>query len=58
MKRITVVIYGGAVQDVLKSDGLDDVELVIKDYDLEEEDAHGNPQAKKDADGWYQEMKF
>jgi len=54
MAKVIVFISGGAVQSISKPE---DVELEIRDYDIEEVDAKDNPSCKQDANkDWYQEM--
>lgn len=54
MKRVVIVIEGGAVQSVIKPKG---IELEIRDYDVQQIDAEQDPRCKLDKEGdWYQEM--
>lgn len=54
MKRVVIVIEGGAVQSVIKPKG---IELEIRDYDVQQIDAEQDPRCKLDKKGdWYQEM--
>jgi hypothetical protein len=53
MKQIIITIQGGCVQDVEKPD---DIEVIIKDYDIQDEEG---PNIKQDDDGdFYQEIVF
>ena len=53
---IEIILSGGCVQSVSNPS---DSEIIIRDYDIDEEDAKGNPNALQDEDGdWYQNMVF
>jgi hypothetical protein len=53
--RMTIIISGGSVQDVIRENI--DCELVIHDYDIEGIDAETNEYCHKDQYGeWYQEI--
>jgi hypothetical protein len=53
--RITLIISGGSVQDVIRENI--DCELIIHDYDIEGIDAETNEYCYKDENGeWYQEI--
>lgn len=53
MKRVVIVIEGGAVQSVIKPK---DIEVEVRDYDLDGVDIpRENEMFKKDEDGdWFQ----
>lgn len=54
MKRVLIIIQGGAVQSVVKPRG---IELEIRDYDVENIDAEQDSRCKLDKEGdWFQEM--
>lgn len=55
MKKVLIIISGGAVQQVTKPKG---IELEIRDYDVEGGDIpEGNDNYRQDKDGdWYQRM--
>ena len=53
--RMTIIISGGSVQDVIRENI--DCELVIHDYDIEGIDATTNEHCHQDENGeWYQEI--
>lgn len=57
MSEKVIVIISGGCADVLTKH--DNIELEIRDYDVETIDAESDDRCKKDKDGdWYQEMIF
>jgi hypothetical protein len=57
VKKVLIIISGGAVQQVTKPTG---IQLEIHDYDIEASDIpEGNDNYRQDKDGdWYQRMFF
>jgi hypothetical protein len=55
MKKIVIIISGGAVQSVTKPKG---ISVEIRDFDIEASDIpEGNDNYRQDKDGdWYQRM--
>ena len=52
--KVQVVIAGGAVQSIVKPQG---VTLEIRDYDIDEDDAENSENCEHDEEGhWYQVM--
>jgi hypothetical protein len=52
--KVLIIINGGVAQLEFKPD---DVEVEIRDYDVEDIDAENDERCKKDIEGdWYQEM--
>ena len=48
-KRITIVVKGGTIQDVIREN--DDTQIIINDYDIEGEDVELGKHFKKDENG-------
>ena len=48
-KRITIVVKGGTIQDVVREN--DDTQIIINDYDIEGENVELGRHFKKDENG-------
>jgi len=55
MTKISITLSGGLVQDIVCDQNDEDVEVIVKDYDIQNYDCPDYDCVKKDKDGEYAE---
>ena len=53
--KITITLSGGMVQDIICNQNDEDVEVIVKDYDIKDYETESFENVKKDEDGEYEE---